>query len=152
MWPVTCSSWPGNCCHAGGVDVRVEIAGDRSGDEMRSLREWLVDDASLRGRVRLTAAPPREGTLGAGMDALVIALGNGGAVTALATVSVAWLKRRTGRMKVKFTRADGAMVEISTDLVWPQTAQELRETVQVLTRDLGPVQAEAEGGAEDEGE
>jgi hypothetical protein len=143
--PDKCLSRPGNCCHDGSVDVRVEIAGDDSADEVRSLREWLVDEESLRGRVRLVAAPPREGTLGTGVDALVIALGNGGAVTALATVAVAWLKRRTGRMKVKFTRADGATVEISTDLVRPQTAQELRETVEVLTRELGPVRAGAEG-------
>jgi hypothetical protein len=127
------------------VDVRVEVSGEHAADELRSLRQWLVAEESLRGRVRLVAVPPQEGTLGAGVDALAIALGNGGAATALATVVVTWLRRRTGRMEVKFVRADGSRVEISTDLAGPQTAQEVRETVQGLVRDLGPLD-EGTGG------
>ncbi|MFE5084948.1 effector-associated constant component EACC1 [Streptomyces mirabilis] len=30
----------------------MEIAGKHSSDELRSLREWLIADESLRGRVR----------------------------------------------------------------------------------------------------
>ncbi|MFD4761853.1 hypothetical protein ACFWOJ_24180 [Streptomyces sp. NPDC058439] len=79
-----------------------------------------------------------KGTLGTGVDALAVALGNGGAFTVFATVAVTWLKRRTGRMEVKIIRADGSTVEVSSDLVRPQTAQELRETAERLARDLAP--------------
>lgn len=115
----------------------MEVAGEHSADELRSLREWLIADDSLRGRVRLVAGAPGEGALGSGMDALAVALGNGGAFTVFATVAVTWLKRRSGRMAVKIVRADGSVVEISSDLVRPQTAQELRETAERLARELG---------------
>jgi hypothetical protein len=114
----------------------VKVVGDRSADELRSLREWLVADESLRGRVRLVADAPKSGTLGTGTDALAIALGNGGAFTVFATVAVTWLKRRTGRMTVKIVKSDGATVEVTSDLVRPQTAQELRETAEGLARVL----------------
>lgn len=123
----------------------MEVAGEHVADELRSLREWLVAEESLRGRVRLVAVPSGEGTLGTGLDALAIALGNGGAATAFATVAVTWLRRRTGRIEVKFVRADGSTVEISADLVKPQTAQELRETVRELVRELGPVDEGTDG-------
>jgi hypothetical protein len=127
------------------VEVRVEVAGKHSSDELRSLREWLIADESLRGRVRLVAGTPENGKLGTGMEALAVALGNGGAFTVFATVAVTWLRRRAGRMEVKIIRADGSTVEISSDLVRPQTAQELRETAVRLARDLGPAQEGAEG-------
>lgn len=87
---------------------------------------------------RVAAGAPEEGTLGTGMDALTVALGNGGAFTVFATVAVTWLKRRTGRMAVKITRPDGSAVEVSSDLVRPQNAEELRETAERLVRALAP--------------
>ncbi|MFE7313417.1 hypothetical protein ACFU7T_09940 [Streptomyces sp. NPDC057555] len=128
------------------MDVRVEVTGERPVDEVRSLREWLVAEESLRGRVRLVAGAPEEGALGAGMDALAVALGNGGALTVFATAAVMWLRRRTGRMEVKITRADGSTVEISADTVRTQTAQELRETAEHLMRELAHTRQGAEGG------
>ncbi|MGW9028522.1 effector-associated constant component EACC1 [Streptomyces sp. NPDC055722] len=95
---------------------------------------------AFRGRAalatRVAAGAPEEGTLGTGMDALTVALGNGGAFTVFATVAVTWLKRRTGRMAVKITRLDGSAVEVSSDLVRPQNAEELRETAERLVRAL----------------
>lgn len=123
----------------------MEVTGERSADELRSLRQWLVAEESLRGRVRLVSGPPPEGTLGAGLDALMVALGNVGAFTGFATVAVTWLKRRAGRMEVKITRADGSTVVVSSDLVLPQTAQELRETADRLARDLAARPDEADG-------
>ncbi|WP_310887650.1 effector-associated constant component EACC1 [Streptomyces shenzhenensis] len=137
--------WQHSCCNHVRVDVRVEVTGERSADELRSLREWLVAEESLRGRVRLVARPPSEGTLGTGLDALVIALGNVGAFTGFATVAVTWLKRRAGRMEVKITRPDGSTLVVSSDLVLPQTAQELRETADRLTRDLASRPDEVDG-------
>jgi hypothetical protein len=133
-------------CHHVRVDLRVEVAGEHSADELRSLREWLVAEEPLRGRVRLAAGAPEKGTLGTGMDALAVALGNGGAFTVFATVAVTWLKRRTGRMAVKITRPDGSTVEVSSDLVRPQNAEELRETAERLVRALAPSHEETQDG------
>ncbi|RMB80503.1 hypothetical protein CTZ28_39565 [Streptomyces shenzhenensis] len=83
--------------------------------------------------------------MGTGLDALVIALGNVGAFTGFATVAVTWLKRRAGRMEVKITRPDGSTLVVSSDLVLPQTAQELRETADRLTRDLASRPDEVDG-------
>ncbi|MGI5137284.1 MULTISPECIES: effector-associated constant component EACC1 [unclassified Streptomyces] len=83
------------------------MAGEHAADELRSLREWLVAEEPLRGRVRLAAGAPEEGTLGTGMDAVAVALGNGGAFTVFPTVAVTWLKRRTGRTAVNRQEALG---------------------------------------------
>lgn len=119
------------------MDAWVEVTSESPADEVRSLREWLVAEESLRGLVRLVAGAPEPGTLGGGIEALAVALGNGGAFTAFATIAVTWLRRRAGRTVVKITRADGSTMEFSSDLVRPQTVQELQETVEGLARALG---------------
>jgi hypothetical protein len=127
------------------VDIRVEVVGEHSGDELRSLREWLVSDSALRGRVHLVTAAPAEGTLGGGLDALTVALGNGGVVTVFATAAVTWLRRRTGRMDIKVTRPDGATVEVSSDVTRPQTPEELRRTTERILELLDAATEEPEG-------
>lgn len=116
--------------------------GEQSGDALRSLREWLVSDDSLRGRVHLVTVAPAEGTLGSGLDALTVALGNGGAVTVFATAAVTWLRHRTGRMDIKVIRSDGATVEVSSDVDRPQTPEEVQQAVERLLELLGPATEE----------
>jgi hypothetical protein len=91
--------------------------GGQGADELRSLRAWLVDVDELRGRVDLVESPPVPRTLGPVFDALAVALGPGGAATALATAVFSWIRQRRGEVTLKITRPDGAAVEISAKRV-----------------------------------
>ncbi|MFI5776467.1 hypothetical protein [Nocardia sp. NPDC051570] len=121
------------------VVIRVD-GGDRADDELRSLREWLIAHETLRGRVELTTTPPAPGRLGAVTDALTIALGSGGAIaasaTALSTVLITWIRRRTGGITVKLTKPDGATIEYHAENVRQLSASEIRDATTQLVRQL----------------
>jgi hypothetical protein len=118
------------------VDVTVEVEGDRPADELRSLRAWLIAEQGLRGRVRLAESPPAPGTLGGVVEALTVALGPGGVATAMATVLITWIRRRTGKVSVKVTRADGASFEFSAPQINAMSSAEVRAVTAELSRAL----------------
>lgn len=98
------------------MDVVVRVEGPGAADELRSLRTWLIDDDDFRGRVQLHEADPAQETLTGGIvNGLTIAVGSLGA--ALATVLVTWLKTRVGRIRLRVTRPDGAVVVMNAEQV-----------------------------------
>lgn len=94
------------------VVVTVEVSGSDVAAGVGSLRAWLVGDEEWRGRVRVLSRPPEPGALGSMIEALTVAVGQGGAVTALASVVIAWIRRRRGDEVVKITRPDGGSIEV----------------------------------------
>ncbi|MFI1168573.1 hypothetical protein ACH4UM_34620 [Streptomyces sp. NPDC020801] len=95
------------------MEVTLEVEGHRTADELRSLREWLLNEEGLRGRVRLVDGPVVPGTLGSGVEALAVILAPGGIATAVASVLIAWIRHRTSDVTLKVTRPDGTSYEIS---------------------------------------
>lgn len=83
-----------------------------SADDLRSLRSWMIDSGDLRGPFELRQPDPEPGHMGSVTDALVVAAGSGGAITALAGVLVSWLRHRTSDFTLKVTRPDGGSVEL----------------------------------------
>lgn len=59
--------------------VRIAVLGSEDETAPRSLLDWLHHEDELRGRVVLERAAPRPGEMGGLVDALVVALGSGGA-------------------------------------------------------------------------
>lgn len=96
-----------------GVRAHIEIGGSRDvpGD-LASLRDWLVSTPPLRGRVDVVHRPPRPGEMGGLSDALVAALGDGEAITALAASLGTWLVSRRSRVTIKVTGPDERSVEV----------------------------------------
>jgi hypothetical protein len=94
------------------VEIRLSVAdGDRA--ELESLEAWLRGERGLAGRVKLAGARPREGELGALSDALVVAVGSGGAISVLAASLKTWLSLpRKSDVHIHIHRRDGASVEI----------------------------------------
>jgi cysteine synthase len=84
---------------------------DLSPDDLRSLRRWMLDVHDVRGPIDLRQADPRPGELGTVTDALVVAVGSGGALTAFASALVSWIRHRTSDVIVKVTRPDGSTLE-----------------------------------------
>jgi hypothetical protein len=112
-------------------------AGDVSADDLRSLRSWLIDDDELRGRVELRQRDPEPGELGSLTDALMVAAGSGGALTALASVLISWLRHRTTDVTIKVTRSDGSGVEVSAQRLRGIDGPALSAEVDRLAGQLG---------------
>ncbi|MGW7559438.1 effector-associated constant component EACC1 [Streptomyces sp. NPDC054757] len=117
------------------MDLRVTADGEGRGD-LRAILEWLLGVDELRGRVTPQERPPVPGTLGPVLDALAVALGQGGAATGVVTALVSWLRGHRSDVTVKVTRPDGASVELSAQRVRLLGDQELRSLVQDAARAL----------------
>lgn len=120
------------------MDVTVSVVGrDAAGVELRSLFAWLAGEEEFRGRVRLVEAAPEPGTLGGWPEAVVVALGQGGAVTVLAGVVISWIRHRTSEVTCTVTRPDGTSVELTATRVRSTDVAGLGELVEQVTAALG---------------
>ncbi len=95
-------------------------------DELFGLLEWFNDDDELRGRVRLPSTPIRLGEMGGVTDALVVALGAGGAASVLAQSLTAWFTHRRSDITLTLS-AGGTELTIDAKRVkTPEVAQALQ--------------------------
>jgi hypothetical protein len=117
------------------VDVTLAVEGRHSADELRSLREWLLGEDVLRGRVRFVEPTPAPGTLGSVVETLAVALGPGGVATATASVLIAWIRRRTSDVKLRVIRQDGSSYELTATNVPDMDATALDELAKRLSAD-----------------
>jgi len=81
-------------------------------DDLMSLRAWLTDEDELRGAVLVEHDSSQVGQMGTLADVLVIALGAGGAATALARSVPTWL-RRNAHVTVEIRDATGRTIKVS---------------------------------------
>jgi hypothetical protein len=87
------------------VPARIAVYGPDSADLTRDLFGWLIDEPDLRGRVRIAEGEAVPYSLGTGEIFLEVVLGPGGAVTAVVTVAVTWLRSR--KVSISFSTSDG---------------------------------------------
>jgi hypothetical protein len=65
-------------------DIVLAIPDGASGDQLRSLRDWLGQESELRGHVGFPEGDAVPGTLGSGIpEAITAEVGSGGAISAL---------------------------------------------------------------------
>jgi hypothetical protein len=83
--------------------------------DLESLAEVLAGFDALRGRVRPDFARPGGDQMGGAVDALIVAVGQGGALSALAAGIALWLRnRRPGRsLSVDLKLPDGSRLTVS---------------------------------------
>jgi len=117
------------------VDVSITV-GDA--DTLRGLRSWLVDEPALRGRVTTRHSPPADDKLGPMLEALVVAVGPGGAAVALVTGIVAWLRQQRGDLTLRVERPDGSSFEIAAQRVKGLDMPALRAEIERLTDQIDP--------------
>ena len=99
------------------MEVRISVVGNNLAD-LEALDDWLRQERELAGRVKIAAAPPREGHLGAVSDALVVAVGSGGTLTVLAASLKAWISMpRHSDVRIRIHGTDGRFVEIDADRI-----------------------------------
>jgi hypothetical protein len=97
--------------------------------ESRSLWDWLMAEPALRGLVRIVEKPPA--------DVLTVAPGPEDVAATVASVLVAWLRRRVGDVTVTVTRPDGVWVTVDATQVRDLDPTEVEELVDGLAHTLG---------------
>jgi hypothetical protein len=81
-----------------------------------SLCDWLHADPDLGPSVRQGRTPPRPGQMGGVMDAVIVAVGSGGAVTALAPLLKSWLLRpRHAHIKLEVETSPNGKRSVTLD-------------------------------------
>ncbi|HXL91972.1 MAG TPA: hypothetical protein VN969_23770 [Streptosporangiaceae bacterium] len=116
------------------VEVMVAVVDGDAGD----LAAWLAADDDLRRCVRRVPEAVPAGALGAGLAQLAVSLASGGTATAAASAVIAWLRRRTGPVAVRVSRADGTTIELSASRVRELDAEALRKQVDQLAAMVWP--------------
>jgi Effector Associated Constant Component 1 len=125
---------------------------DAGDDDLRELHRLLAGEPELRGRVTVRGGPPVPGTMGTMAEAVLVALGPGGAGTAIAAVVITYLRQRGRSVRLRVTRADGASVELAAGNVRGLDAQAIRVQAADLARFLDAAAEEdvaAEEGVKD---
>ncbi|WP_370971101.1 hypothetical protein [Amycolatopsis sp. cg9] len=86
-------------------------------EEVGYLVRELEQEDDLRGRLTSPKHAANDDSMGAQFaDVLVVALGSGGGVTALASVLAVWLKRPRGtKVELSVLRPDGTAVKIESE-------------------------------------
>lgn len=96
------------------MDVSLQV----EGEDLADLQDWLRQEPELRGRVAMVAASPNPGELGTLADVLSVAVGGGGALTALAASLKSFLAQpRRSDVRIVVTAPDGRHVEIDAKRV-----------------------------------
>jgi hypothetical protein len=113
--------------------IEIAVTGSEQVEDLEALDRWLRDEPELRGLIERAPAIPGHNELGAFSDALVAAVGAGGALSVLASsLKVFFAQPRGERLHLTVTRADGSKAELDADRVRhksvPQLVQLLLET------------------------
>jgi hypothetical protein len=137
------------------MKCEIAVRGANSADLTRDLISWLVEEPSLRGRVFIVECDPPAYTLGPVAVALEAALEPGGAVTALATIVITWLRCRTGKVSLSiWGRNSRPDLNVTAERVKNLDAEGIRDLIvqisDVLSGDQpekNALEGEGHGGA-----
>lgn len=91
------------------MEAEIQVSGGQGIDvdevgELAALLEWLRGERGLAGAIREVRLKPGPGELGGAVEALVVALGAGGAAGTLARSLFGWLCTRRPSLKVTVTK------------------------------------------------
>jgi hypothetical protein len=83
---------------------------------LRELGEWFRADDTFRGKVGYKEKTIQPGQMGGMVEAVIIAVGSGGAVTTLIRQFFTWLGRKGERHTAHLTLKDGNGREVTLDV------------------------------------
>lgn len=120
----------------------ISVEGDCGVDDVLSLHRALMTDSDLGGHVshRECIQEQESGSLGVGIHAISVALGPGGGVTALASalasVSVAWIRHRSSNLSLRITTRSGSELRLDAKKVRKDSIPEIRRLVEDVAREI----------------
>jgi hypothetical protein len=119
------------------VEYTVTLASGNADRELPSMQQWLARTGTP-ARSRRAIPEPDPGQLGAGADALMLALGPGGVAIAVIGAVVTWLRGRRTDVALHITSHDGRSVKLTAQGVRGMDAdavtQLIEDTVAALER------------------
>jgi hypothetical protein len=116
------------------VEAEIRVSGGPGADvdevaELTALLEWLRGEPGLAGAIRAARTPPRPDELGGAVEALVVALGPGGAAGILAGSLFGWLRTRRPSVKVTVTKGSGSVTVEASEVRDGDVLTVLREAL-----------------------
>ncbi|WP_138958311.1 hypothetical protein [Streptomyces sp. YIM 121038] len=96
--------------------VTLQIDGDSTEGDVRSLFEWLLLDRTIRREVRVemtSSSLPLPGQQGAPLDLVSLVLGSGISAGSLGVSIASWRATRPQKPTITVERADGSKVTIT---------------------------------------
>ncbi|MEU4836859.1 effector-associated constant component EACC1 [Nocardia testacea] len=90
-------------------------------DALRSLLDWFRHEEELRGAVESVRAPIKPGQMGGALELLAVAVGSGGAATALVRALIAWAATRRSDLTLTLSNENGKVLEVDAKRIKPET-------------------------------
>jgi len=106
-------------------DTEVDAVG-----ELAALLEWLRGERGLAGAVREVRIPPGPGELGGAVEALVVAVGAGGAAGTLARSLFGWLHTRRPSLTITVTTGPNSVTVAASQVRDGDVLPILREVLE----------------------
>ncbi|UGT44537.1 hypothetical protein LTV02_14585 [Nocardia yamanashiensis] len=97
-----------------GIRVLVESGHDQE-QKLISLRHWLAAEDEFRGHVEFEETDIDVGEMGSFAEALIVAVGSGGALTVLSNSIQTWLQQQRSAVAIKMSNSNGDCVEITAE-------------------------------------
>ena len=113
------------------MKLKLAVKGDT--DELRSLREWLGNEAEVRNRAKISTsfAPPASGEMGLDLEVLKLALETGFNIASLVMSVASWRETRRTKPTVEFHDSRRIVILSSSSMNAIEAAiRELDEDVQ----------------------
>ncbi|MGW3771705.1 effector-associated constant component EACC1 [Actinomadura verrucosospora] len=112
------------------VEARLSLESADPIPDLESLADWLRGESEFHGRVTVHSGAPEDGQLGTVPQALVVALGSGGAVSVLVATLRSWLSLpRRSSVKIKVLGKDGAKIEVDAKNIREKRVEALVDEV-----------------------
>ncbi len=123
------------------MELRVSLGGAGDMAALESLDAWLRDEPRLAGRVRPLPSPPKPGEMGALAEALLVAVGSGGALSVLASAISSWLAQpRRSDIQVRVEVPGERIVEVGGDRISAAEVESLLREAMDSRAPQGPTQ------------
>lgn len=98
--------------------VSLQVADDDASDVAAELQAWLGYEPLLRGHITLVMRQPEADELGSAADLISVAVGAGGALSALATsLKTFFAQPRRSDVRITIQTEDGRIIEIDAKRV-----------------------------------
>ena len=114
------------------MDLRISFTGDNDGTctaDLEFLHSWLRSEPELAGRVAQDRAEPLPGEMGALSEALIVSVGPGATVSALALSLKAFLSQPRGANVRIRIQGEGRNVDITAEHIGRNLAEDLLQQV-----------------------
>ncbi|NJP93678.1 hypothetical protein HCN51_30265 [Nonomuraea sp. FMUSA5-5] len=97
--------------------IGIQLIGERSDEELRSLHAWLIKDSYLRqnAEVKLVPQQTRPGTMGDALDLISLLVTSGLQLPSFISTLMTWRSTRPRKSSIVIKKGDTTMTITDTD-------------------------------------